>query len=194
MRSEQVNTAIVEPRVAYACTLAPEISTGPPEPVQHDLVAGAAGVPLMLRVRILNANTCQSLDDAALEIRHCDAAGRHPAFHHGAQALDARGYAEFRTVFPGWYANRAVHIQIRAHTGHGRLAHVGRLYFEEPLSREIATLVPYRDNPVNRTTIGQDPELGCGAAGLLTAVPRDRFRPQDGLLARITVAVDPYAG
>ena len=192
MRIEKVNAGIIEPRAAYACTLAPEVSTGPPSPPRRDLGPDGAGVPLMLRLRVLDANTCVGLEGVILEVRHCDAYGRHPSFHHGAQATDARGYAEFRTLFPGWYANRAVHVQVRAHTGHDRLMHTGQLYFEEPLTRDIAALTPYRENPTPRATIGQDPDLASGAVGLLTVVPRDRYRPQDGLLGRITVAVDPH--
>jgi histidinol-phosphatase len=74
---------------------------------------------------------------------------------------DSRGAAEFSTVFPGWYAGRAVHIHTKVHVGAyisggmsqgGHVSHTGQLFFAEDLTRQVAALTPYKTNRTVRTT------------------------------------------
>jgi protocatechuate 3,4-dioxygenase beta subunit len=64
--------------VATACTLTPEPAEGPfylpLGMVRRDITEGTAGVPLMLRVRIIDAATRKAIRGAVLDIRHCDPA------------------------------------------------------------------------------------------------------------------------
>ena len=182
---------------AAACLLLPSAGQThhlPLELVRRDIAGDHPGIPLMLRVRVLSAGTGQPVTGAVLDIRHTDALGRagEDTQVRGAQLTDGQGYAEFRTVHPGWLPGRAVHLLAEVHVGGylagGRsVAHTGRLYFPEQLTAQIAELAPYRAIRAPRTTCDDDP--GRTAGGMLHVVPRDRFELSSGLLATITVAV-----
>ena len=49
-------------------------------------------------------------------------------FLRGVQRTNAKGIATFRTIYPGWYPGRAVHIHVKVHVG-GDVVHAGQLFF-----------------------------------------------------------------
>jgi protocatechuate 3,4-dioxygenase beta subunit len=191
----------VAPRRAYACELAPELTDGPYHPprdvVRKDLTEGRTGVPMALRIRVVDAAGGDPIPGAVLEVWHCDALGLYSGDDtvRGVRTTDDRGYAEFSTIFPGWYAGRAVHVHAEVRVaGREPVAHTGQFFVAEDLTRSVAQLAPYRRNRTARTTNGQDAHYTAGgSAGMLTVVPRDRYHLADGLLATVTVAVDPDA-
>ncbi|GLY00191.1 MULTISPECIES: hypothetical protein [Actinoplanes] len=188
----------------YACRLTP-VPPGPSEPlplelVRRDIAGTRTGVPLMLRIRVVDSADCRPVTGVVLEVRHCDPAGTldEETYLRGAQVTDGEGYAEFRTVHPGWHPGRAVHVRSDVHVGSGYLAggraisHTGRLYFPDMLTTEVAALPPYRHIATARTRYDEDISRATG--GVLHVVPRDRFDLMSGLLAAITVAVDAKPG
>ncbi|WP_229072565.1 hypothetical protein [Actinoplanes sp. DH11] len=165
----------------------------PLELVRRDIAGDHPGVPLMLRIRVLDAGTGAPVTGAVIDIRHRDALGRTgPGTEvRGAQMADQQGYAEFRTVHPGWHDGEPVQIVAEVHVGGylagGRsVAHTGHLRFPEALTAEVAQLAPYRAIRTPRTTADTG---GEHAVGTLQVVPRDRYHLASGLLASIVVAV-----
>lgn len=162
----------------------------PLELVRRDIAGDCPGVPLMLRVRVLGKLTGDPAASAVVDIRHCAPDGT--TVLRGAQTTDREGYAEFRTVHPGWLPGRAVHLRAAVHLG-GYLAggrsvtHTGDLHLPEEMTAHVAGLPPYRDCGIPRTANQDDPEFTAG--GMLNVVPRDRFDIGCGLLAGITVTV-----
>ncbi len=67
------------------CTLIAEQEQGPfyiaDELVRPDITEGKIGVPLKLRVAIVNAKSCSPLGNAAVDIWHCDAGGVYSGFN-----------------------------------------------------------------------------------------------------------------
>jgi protocatechuate 3,4-dioxygenase beta subunit len=61
------------------CTLVPEQEEGPYyvdfRHLRRDLTEGKPGVPLALRVLVMDAKRCTPLENAALDLWHCDALG-----------------------------------------------------------------------------------------------------------------------
>ena len=61
------------------CSLTPEMTEGPfylpLDLVRKDITEGKAGIPLPLRITVMNATTCEPLANAAVDIWHCDAQG-----------------------------------------------------------------------------------------------------------------------
>jgi protocatechuate 3,4-dioxygenase beta subunit len=55
---------------------------------------------------------------------------------------DASGLAEFRTVFPGWYTGRAVHIHIKV-SADGDQTHTGQLFFDPETLAAAYAAEPY---------------------------------------------------
>jgi protocatechuate 3,4-dioxygenase beta subunit len=143
---------------ALACVLAPEMTEGPyylpGEKVRRDIGEGLAGAPLGLRLTVLDASTCRPIKGAAVDVWHASAAGKYSGeqandtvgstFLRGIQRTDSRGLALFKTVYPGWYPGRAVHIHVKVHAG-GNVVHTGQLFFRDAFSDAV-----YRRSPYNR--------------------------------------------
>lgn len=152
----------------------------PLELVRRDIAGDRPGVPLMLRIRVLDTLHGSPVGAAVVDIRHRDATGDDEL--RGAQVTDPEGYAEFRTVHPGREPGRPVHIGASVHVG-GYLAggrtvsYTGPLYIPEQIAGQVtAGIAP-----------AEEPQPANG--GTLNVVPRDRFDLTAGLLATITVTV-----
>lgn len=69
---------------ASVCALDAELTEGPyyleRGLFRRDVTEGKPGVPLTLRATILDARTCSPIEQAALEIWHCDASGIYSGF------------------------------------------------------------------------------------------------------------------
>ena len=108
---------------------------------------------------------------------------------------------QFKTVFPGWYRGRCVHIHTKVHVGGkltdsgyegGHTCHTGQLFFAENAVLDSAKVAPYSTSTTERTTLDEDsiyPDNGA-EGGLLT------LRYQKGRIARavqasLTLGVDP---
>lgn len=70
-----------------SCTLTPEEEEGPyyidDEKLPADITEGRPGVPLKLRVSLVDSRSCAPLENAALDIWHCDALGVYSGFTTG---------------------------------------------------------------------------------------------------------------
>jgi protocatechuate 3,4-dioxygenase beta subunit len=147
-----------------SCVLAPEQTEGPyyvdDAALRRDVREGRPGVPLTLRLTVLTASSCKPIKGAAVEIWHCDAGGVYSAtsvqdtederFLRGVQRTDAKGLAIFKTIYPGWYQGRTVHIHTMVHIG-GNVVHTGQLYFSDAVTDTVYRRSPYSARP-NRTT------------------------------------------
>jgi len=145
---------------AVSCVLAPEQTEGPyyldDHKVRRNITEGKAGVPLTLRLTVVNVSTCKPIKGAAVDIWHCDAGGVYSGtsvqgteddrFLRGIQRTDAKGLALFRTIYPGWYEGRTVHIHVIVHLG-GNVVHTGQLYFPDALTDAVYRRTPYSRRP-----------------------------------------------
>lgn len=140
-----------------SCVLAPEQTEGPyyldDAAVRRDVTEGKPGVPLTLRLTVVNVATCRPMKGAAVEIWHCDAAGDYSGvqgdsgtFLRGVQRTDAKGLAVFKTIYPGWYPGRTVHVHTMVHLG-GNVVHTGQLYFPDALTDAVYRRSPYDRRP-----------------------------------------------
>ncbi len=145
------------------CVLAPEQTEGPyyvdDADVRRNVTESRPGVALTLRLTVVDASTCKPVKNAAVEIWHCDAGGIYSGvsqqgtsserFLRGVQRTDANGLAIFRTIYPGWYRGRTVHIHTMVHIG-GNVVHTGQLYFSDAVTDAVYKRSPYNRRP-NRT-------------------------------------------
>jgi protocatechuate 3,4-dioxygenase beta subunit len=139
-----------------SCVLAPEQTEGPfyldDARLRRNITEGRPGVLLTTRLTVVDVSTCRAIRGAAVDIWHCDAAGDYSGtggdaderFLRGVQRTDAKGVAAFRTIYPGWYPGRTVHIHVMVHIG-GNVVHTGQLYFPDGLTDTV-----YRRSPYNR--------------------------------------------
>jgi len=142
-----------------SCVLTPEMTEGPyyvpSEKVRRDITEGKPGVPLELRLTIVNASTCKPIKGAVVDIWHTDALGVYSGavannpgtnFMRGVQKTDAHGLALFGSVYPGWYQGRAVHIHVKVHLG-GNVVHTGQFFFNDALTDAVYQRSPYSMRP-----------------------------------------------
>jgi protocatechuate 3,4-dioxygenase beta subunit len=145
------------------CVLTPEQTEGPyyisGEKLRRNITDGRPGTPLQLRAFVVDASSCKAIKNASVDIWHADAGGVYSGFGEGAasrtfmrgvQRTNARGLALFRTVYPGWYQGRTVHIHVKVHLG-GNVVHTGQLYFPDSVTDVVYRKAPYNNRP-NRST------------------------------------------
>jgi protocatechuate 3,4-dioxygenase beta subunit len=141
------------------CVLTPEMTEGPyyisGERLRRDITEGKPGTRLDLALTVVDASSCRPLKGATVDIWHCDAGGVYSGFGAGAssrtflrglQKTDAHGVARFRTIYPGWYPGRTVHIHVKVHVG-GNVVHTGQLFFVDSLTDSVYRKAPYDKRP-----------------------------------------------
>ncbi len=196
------------------CVLTPEQDEGPfyidLARVRRDIVENRHGVPLALALTVVDANTCEPLRDAAVDVWHCDALGTYSGepsegsasetYLRGIQLTDAKGRAEFATIYPGQYPGRTTHIHIKVHLGGqrsggaysgGRVSHTGQLFTADRDDAEVFALTPYSRNTVEITPRDADAiyrdQGGSSSVLALERVGTDLAR--DGFTARATLGI-----
>ena len=102
----------------------------------------------------------------------------------GIQRTDAKGVAAFRTVYPGWYMGRTVHIHVKVHLG-GRVVHTGQLYFPDTLTDAVYKKAPYSSRPGRDTRNANDSVFRNGGKSSMLNVRKSGA----GYLAAITMGV-----
>ncbi|WP_420996130.1 protocatechuate 3,4-dioxygenase [Cupriavidus sp. 30B13] len=158
--------------------------------VRSDIRDRRPGLPLRLRVVLMDtARGCARVPGAVASIWHCDAGGRYsgverddpppdgasaprpvagPAapgnaqrFLRGVQTTRRDGSAQFLTIYPGWYAPRAVHIHLKIHLGEQAVL-TTQMFFDDRVSRVVHTTHPaYRARGPSPVATRQDPLAGA---------------------------------
>jgi protocatechuate 3,4-dioxygenase beta subunit len=164
---------------AKACRLAPEVTEGPfyveLDRIRRDITEGRPGLPLTLRLRVIDEKRCRAIRNAAVDIWHCDAGGLYSdvaqngtvgqTFLRGVQLTNKKGFATFRTIYPGHYTGRATHIHLKVHIGSrakggslrgGHVCHTGQLFFPESANSSVYALAPHSSDTDPRTLNSSD--------------------------------------
>ena len=170
---------------AVSCVLTPEQTEGPyyiaNEALRRTITEGRPGPPLLLRAFVVDASTCRPIKSAAVDIWHADAGGVYSGFGSGAasrtfmrgiQRTDAKGLALFRTVYPGWYQGRTVHIHVKVHLG-GNIVHTGQLYFPDTLTDAVYRKQPYSARPNRDVRNAADAIFRNGGSKSLLSVKKN---------------------
>lgn len=234
-----------------SCVLTAEATEGPyfldGDKIREDIPEGKGGVPVRLRTRVVDATECTPIENAAVDIWHCDAGGLYSGFTQasvgaggagggtppsgdppegggappeggnmgaeptddltflrGVQLTGADGVAEFDTIYPGWYAGRALHIHLKVMVGGtvsgetyegGHVAHTGQLFFPEDVTDEVAALEPYASRDVELVRHAEDGIFqAAGEGSIVKLTPLvEGGSVEDGFTAEITLGVDPEA-
>lgn len=144
-----------------------------------DITGGFAGQPLTVALRVLDQN-CTPIPGAIVDIWGCNASGIYSGFEadpdeeyrggvvditlptrelRGTLASDAEGVVEFDTIYPGYYAGRAIHIHFKVHVGNTVYLTSQALFPEDINSRvlEQSLYAALRDTP--RLMNAEDPDF-----------------------------------
>jgi protocatechuate 3,4-dioxygenase beta subunit len=160
----------------------PEQEEGPyhrdAQPARRDVVEDREGVALQLGIRLAGDDGRAPREPAAVEIWQCDALGRYSGFPppassvvtaetapraaylpdqtflRGRQRCDGAGMVEFRTIYPGWYPGRTVHIHVMVHLDDVVLT--SQLYVPDDVSDRVLARPPYAERRGRDTTNDTD--------------------------------------
>ena len=159
-------TATVEPKTAPAgslverldagasCAQTAEQTEGPyyfdADSIRSDIREGRPGTPLVLALRVRGGDDCAPVENAIVDIWHCDAGGVYSGFGsgegerflRGAQATNEDGIAKFTTIYPGFYQGRTVHIHAKVHLDRQTVL-TTQLYFDDAVSDRVYEADPY---------------------------------------------------
>jgi len=143
---------------APSCSLTPEQTEGPfyfdADKIRSDIREGHAGSLLRLALQVRTAGDCMPLRDAVVDIWHCDAGGDYSAegetFCRGAQATNSDGIVEFKTVYPGWYQGRTVHIHAKVHVDNNTVL-TTQLTFDDDFTAKVFEREPYSQRAARDT-------------------------------------------
>lgn len=165
------------------CVVPPEQTEGPyfvderlhRSDIRSDPTSGTVtvGTPLAITFQVmrLKAGDCQPVPDAQVDIWHCDARGiysdvRDPGFDargqtflRGYQLTDGQGTARFRTIYPGWYPLRTVHIHFKIRTAlvaQKSYEFTSQVYFPDDLTDLVHSATPYASMGPRKVTNHQD--------------------------------------
>ncbi|WP_406331465.1 intradiol ring-cleavage dioxygenase [Streptomyces sp. NBC_00203] len=238
-----------------ACyVLTTETTEGPyyidADKIRQDITEDEEGIPLTLKLKVIDAATCRPVRNAAVDIWHCSALGVYSGYEgmgnggggappsgdpsatptdvptgpppsggpgggggghqeptdderylRGTWRTDRHGHVTFRTVFPGWYRGRCVHIHVKVHVdgtwtdaGYegGHACHTGQLFFDEESVLASAEVEPYSTNTATRTTLDEDTIYpDNGAVGGLLHLRYDKRHIARGVHAHLTMGVAP---
>ena len=170
---------------AVSCVLTPEQTEGPyyiaGERARRNITEGRRGLPLLLRTFVVDASTCKPIKGAAVDIWHADADGVYSGFGEGAssktfmrgiQRTNAKGLAIFRSVYPGWYPGRTVHIHVKVHV-RGNVVHTGQLYFPDAVTDAVYRKAPYSSRPARDTRNADDSVYRNGGRRSLVSIRKN---------------------
>lgn len=175
--SGESSVGLSEATAAATCTVAPQVTEGPywrDEMLNRSDLAStvSSGTPLTITFTVLNSATCSAYEGAQVDIWHANAAGHYSDFSaegtagqtflRGYQVTDSNGQCTFRTIFPGWYTGRTVHIHVRVRTFDGSSTTYNfttQVFFEEGTTATVVAQTAYSKSG-NRTTNTQDSIYG----------------------------------
>ena len=135
---------------AAHCTQTAELTEGPfyfeVDKVRSDIREDREGVPLRLGVRVRDAAQCKPIENAVVDVWHCDAEGsyseRGETYLRGLQVTNGDGVVRFTTIYPGWYPGRTVHIHAKVHLDK-RTVLTTQFYFDDEVSAGVFLEDPY---------------------------------------------------
>jgi protocatechuate 3,4-dioxygenase beta subunit len=221
--------------------------------LRQDITEDKEGIPLTLRLTVIDSETCKPIANAAVDIWHCDALGIYSGYEssstgggtaptdapsgtpsgaptgeppsgaptggtgggvhqeptdderylRGTWKTDKHGQVTFRTVFPGWYRGRCVHIHTKVHVNGewtdagyegGNTCHTGQFFFDEESVLASAEVEPYSTSTTERTTLTEDTIYDqSGTTGGLLKLKYNKKNIAKGVIGSLTMGVDPDA-
>ncbi|MEU0947817.1 intradiol ring-cleavage dioxygenase [Streptomyces canus] len=222
--------------------------------IRQDITEDKEGIPLTLRLKVIDSETCKPIADAAVDIWHCDALGIYSGYEasstggggtaptdapsgmpsgtptgeppsgapsggtgggvhqeptdderylRGTWKTDKHGQVTFKTIFPGWYQGRCVHIHTKVHVNGewtdagyegGNTCHTGQFFFDEESVLASAEVEPYSTSTTTRTTLTEDTIYDqSGTTGGLLRLKYNKKNIAKGVIGSITMGVDPDA-
>jgi len=186
---------------AAGCVLQREVTEGPYyldlDLVRRNIREDRHGIPLTLRFRVLNVNTCRVIRHAAVEIWHADGSGTYSGvsgdsdtYLRGIQRTNSKGWVRFETIYPGWYRGRTPHIHMKVFVS-GNEVHTGQVFMRDAVSAKVYGRSVYAPRGQADTTNSEDMIYSEAGRRALLSLRRKGDRVADGYTGTLNIGVDP---
>ncbi|MGR3795479.1 dioxygenase family protein [Vannielia sp. SX4] len=162
--------------------------------IRADVTEGLPGLPLALALQVVDAD-CRPMEGARVDIWHCDATGRYSGyarentagetFMRGTQVTRAGGVARFKTIYPGWYRGRAVHVHYKVWLN-SREVLTSQLFFPEAVTDQVYEKVAAYGGRGTRDRRNETDRIAQGAGDGAVAAVKNADR---GLQASLVAGV-----
>ncbi|MEP7313422.1 MAG: intradiol ring-cleavage dioxygenase [Pseudomonadota bacterium] len=152
--------------------------------VRADITEGVKGVPLELRLRVLDEDAA-TLAGLRVDVWHCDSQGNYSGFDdrgdaqgrtrrylRGTQSTDSAGNVAFRTIYPGWYSGRTTHIHFKVLEG-SRALLTSQLFLPDAISQFLYAKRPEYRRKAARDTLNSNDGISLAAGSSLAAAVRE---------------------
>jgi protocatechuate 3,4-dioxygenase beta subunit len=172
--------------------------------VRRDITSGISGMPMRLAFRIVNADTCDPIQGATIDIWHTNKDGNYSAltgmcssdgttltqnFSRGIQSSDANGWVYFDSIFPGWYSGRVTHMHLTVRIGTTSIV-TTQFFFADRVAESIYRNHPLYINRPNRdTTNTSDNVIGGNISRALPYIMTTKMVNNKYLMATKTIAI-----
>ena len=185
----------------------------PTSPARADIREDRPGVPLHLRMRVVDDYFCRPMKGAKVEIWQSDASGlysgveniqfdmrtmdplkevvdlRGKEFLRGHQISNDEGYVDFSTIFPGWYTGRLPHIHVRTFIDDvAWMTHDTQLFFPADVENQVFQSDTYKARGPNTVALARDLVLR-GDQRALKALTVTLKKATEGYEGDMTLAV-----
>jgi protocatechuate 3,4-dioxygenase beta subunit len=203
-------------KAAKKCVrLTPEQEEGPfyvnVNMIRRDIRESSQGVPLTLRVRVINPKTCRPIRHAAVDIWQANAAGVYSdeasegttgqSYLRGIQFTNKKGFATFQTIYPGHYQGRTTHIHVKVHIASeqsgggisgGHVSHTGQLFFDDDVTTQVYAANSVYGGSTAARVLNSNDQVYTGQNGQ-RALLALKGGPSSGYTGSIVLGVNPNA-
>lgn len=172
--------------------------------VRRDITENFTGLPTRMGFRVVNADTCEPIQNATVDVWHTDRSGsysapittmcasdpvtRNSTAFRGVQPTDANGWAYFDTMFPGWYAGRVTHIHFTVRFNNTSMV-TSQLFFLDKVSEFVYRSHPLYSHRPNRDRTNANDGIAGGLNGVMPYLFSTRYVNNKYMLATKTIAI-----
>jgi len=205
---EKMTSGSLDFAAADTCVLTCAATLGPcysnVNLVRRDITSGISGMPMRLAFRVVNADTCEPVQGATIDIWHTNKDGNYSAlsgvcssdsttltqnFSRGIQTSDANGWVYFDSIFPGWYSGRVTHMHATVRIGTTSIV-TTQFFFADRVAETIYRNHPlYISRPNRDTTNTSDNVIGGNISRALPFIMTTKMVNNKYLSATKTIAI-----
>lgn len=174
--------------------------------IRSDITEGQSGLTTNLAFRIVDADTCLPIAGATVDLWHTNAGGLYSApitamcngndaaaqaarFCRGIQTSDANGYVRFKTIYPGWYSGRTVHMHAAVRIGNTAIV-TTQFYFADKISDYVfRNYAPYTSRSERNTRNTNDNILGGSLTRMAPYILSTNTLRDRSLIGTKTIAI-----
>lgn len=187
-----------------SCVISPEVTEGPyfvdEKLNRSDITADSdgssvqSGVPLELQIHVysVNGTACTALSGYQIDIWHASAGGLYSDisgsqgqsnsstsghnYLRGYQVTDSDGLVTFKTIYPGFYNGRTIHIHIKARlydsSNNQTYEATTQMFFDDTINDQVLANLPYSSRG-SRDTRNSEDTIYNNQTELLVALEAD---------------------